>query len=180
MYLKYALSLAVAFLGAHLAEWLHLPLPWLLGPLFITAFLKINHAPIECHHSARNIGLSILGLTLGLYFTPQMIQLIAMQWPLLLGGLLFALFLGAIGSAILYRWGNVDFKTAWFASAIGGANEMSNLAEHYQARVDKVASAHTLRILMVVVIVPFFYQFMGWHGLDHSTLHRHGKVSQTC
>ncbi|OEC91681.1 AbrB family transcriptional regulator [Acinetobacter sp. YK3] len=177
IYLKYALSLAVAFLGAHLAEWLHLPLPWLLGPLFITAFLKMNHAPIECHHSARNIGLLILGLTLGLYFTPQMIQLIATQWPLLLGGLLFALFLGAIGSAILYRWGNVDFKTAWFASAIGGANEMSNLAEHYQARVDKVASAHTLRILMVVVIVPFFYQFMGWHGLDHSTLHRHGEVN---
>ncbi len=176
IYLKYISSLAIAFIGAHLAEWLHLPLPWLLGPLFITAILKINHAPIECHHSARNIGLSILGLTLGLYFTPQMIQLIASQWHILLLGLLFALCLGGVGSVILYRWGKVDFKTAWFASAIGGANEMSNLAEHYQARVDKVASAHTLRVLMVVVSIPFFYQFMGWHGIDQSTMSRHSDI----
>lgn len=177
IYLKYISSLAIAFIGAHLAEWLHLPLPWLLGPLFITALLKINHAPIECHHSARNIGLSILGLTLGLYFTPQMIQLIASQWHILLLGLLFALSLGGVGSVILYRWGKVDFKTAWFASAIGGANEMSNLAEYYQARVDKVASAHTLRVLMVVVTIPFFYQFMGWHGIDHTTMNHHTDVN---
>ncbi|VXA56788.1 conserved membrane hypothetical protein [Acinetobacter proteolyticus] len=176
IYLKYISSLAIAFIGAHLAEGLHLPLPWLLGPLFITALLKINHAPIECHHSARNIGLSILGLTLGLYFTPQMIHLIASQWHILLLGLLFALCLGGVGSIILYRWGKVDFTTAWFASAIGGANEMSNLAEHYQARVDKVASAHTLRVLMVVVSIPFFYQFMGWQGIDHSTMSRHSDV----
>ncbi|EEH67782.1 MULTISPECIES: AbrB family transcriptional regulator [Acinetobacter] len=177
LYLKYALSLSLAFLGALVAQWLHLPIPWLLGPLFTTALLKINHAPIECHNSARSIGLSIIGLTLGLYFTPEMIHLIASHWLVLLIGLLFALLLGAIGAFILQRWAKVDFKTAWFASAIGGANEMSHLAEHYQARVDQVASAHTLRVLMVVVIVPFFYQFMGWHGFDTDQIAKHLEVN---
>ncbi|ENW97550.1 AbrB family transcriptional regulator [Acinetobacter sp. NIPH 298] len=176
-YLKYALSLAIAFLGAQLAQWLHLPIPWLLGSLFITALLKINHAPIECHSAARSIGLSIIGLTLGLYFTPEMLHLIAKNWLALLIGLLFALMLGGIGAVILQRWGKVDFKTAWFASAIGGANEMSHLAEHYEARVDKVASAHTLRVLMVVVIVPFAYQFMGWHGFDDHHIDRNMEMN---
>ncbi|ENX38063.1 AbrB family transcriptional regulator [Acinetobacter sp. NIPH 2100] len=170
MYLKYISSLAIALLGAYLAQWLQFPIPWLLGPLLITALLKINRLPVECPPTARKLGLSIIGLTLGLYFTPEMLQLIATHGWVLLLGLIFALLLGGVGTIILHRWGKVDFKTAWFASAIGGANEMSHLAEHYQARVDHVASAHTLRVLMVVIIVPFFYQLMGWHGLDHRAL----------
>lgn len=156
--------------GALIAQWLNLPIPWLLGPLFITALLKINHAPIHCHPSARQIGLLIIGLSLGLYFTPNMIRLVLSHWEILFAGLIFSLFLGALSAWILFRWGNVDFKTAWFASAIGGANEMTNLAEHYSAQIDKVASAHTLRVLLVVIFMPFFYQLMHWHGFDDSTL----------
>ena len=176
IYFKYFYSFCFALCGALIAQQLQLPIPWLLGPLFITALLKINNAPIDCHKSARQFGLLIIGLSLGLYFSPEMIHLVFSHWEVLLVGLCLSLILGALSALFLFKWGNVDFKTAWFASAIGGANEMTNLAEQYSAQLDKVASAHALRVLLVVVFIPFFYQFMGWHGTDISTFN---KVSST-
>ena len=170
LYFKYFYSFCFAFCGAIIAQKLNLPIPWLLGPLFVTALLKINNAPIECHKSARQIGLLIIGLSLGLYFTPDMIHVVLGHWAVLLVGLAFALVMGALTACIVFKWGQVDFKTAWFGSAVGGANEMANLAEHYQARVDKVASAHALRVMLVVVFIPFFYRLMGWHGSDQSLI----------
>ncbi|MDY6449678.1 AbrB family transcriptional regulator [Acinetobacter faecalis] len=170
LYFKYFYSFCFALCGAFIAQQFNLPIPWLLGPLFVTALLKINNAPIDCHKSARQIGLLIIGLSLGLYFTPEMIHVVLSHWAVLISGLVFALFLGALSACIIYKWGNVDFKTAWFASAVGGANEMSNLAEQYSARIDKVASAHALRVMLVVVFIPFFYKFMGWHGTDTSAI----------
>src|SRR5690606_41883439 len=51
-----------------------------------------------------------------------------------------------------------------FASAVGGASEMTGLAERYGARPDLVASAHGLRVLMVVVIIPFAFEALGFSG----------------
>ncbi len=82
----------------------------------------------------------------------------------MVAGLFLALFFGVFDALSLRRWGLIDFKTAWFAGAIGGASEMANLAERYNARVDSVASAHSLRVLMVVIIIPFAFKFLGIHG----------------
>lgn len=169
-YKIYIFSLIFAFLGGTLAQLLHFPIPWLLGSLLMTALLKINGVSISCPVYAKNIGLTILGLALGLYFTPEMLKLIADNAFGLLIGLLFSIFLGIFSSIILYYWGRVDFETAWFASAVGGASEMSNLAEKHHAQVDKVASAHSIRILIVVLFVPFFYKTMGWTGFEDVVL----------
>lgn len=174
--IRYALSFLAAWAGAWLANRVGLPIPWLLGALLTTALLKINKVPVCSHAWARPIGLTIIGMSLGLYFTPQMLVLIKDNGWILLGGMLFAILLGVSGSFLLYRFGGVDFKTAWFAAAIGGASEISHLAEHHGAQVDKVASAHSLRVLMIVVIVPFFYQYAGWHGTDQSVFLKYGEV----
>ena len=39
----------------------------------------------------------------------------------------------------------MNHATAFFSSAIGGAQEMVNLAERHDALVDRVALAHSLR-----------------------------------
>jgi membrane AbrB-like protein len=56
--------------------------------------------------------------------------------------------------------------TTWFAAAIGGASEMAVMAERAGARVDRVAAAHSLRVLIVVVSVPFAMQWSGAQGAD--------------
>ncbi len=38
------------------------------------------------------------------------------------------------------------------------------LAERHRAQVDRVAAAHSLRVLLVVVSIPVAYQWLGVHG----------------
>ena len=160
------IGLATATAGALLALWLTLPLPWMIGALLATAISKMAGSPGKSHRVFRNGGQWVIGASLGLYFTPDMVRVIGVNLPFILAGTLFALGLGALGSVILRTLGNTDFKTAWFASAIGGASEMTSLAERHQARPDLVASAHSLRMLMVVVIIPFAFRAFGIQGND--------------
>jgi len=163
-----AIGLATATAGALLAVWLTLPLPWMIGALLATALSKMAGSPAQSHRVFRNGGQWVIGTSLGLYFTPDMIRVIGLNLPFILLGSLFALGLGALGSVILRSLGGTDFKTAWFASAIGGASEMTTLAERYHARTDLVASAHSLRMLMVVVSIPFAFRALGIQGNEVS------------
>lgn len=159
-----------ALVGALLALWIDIPLPWLLGPLFATASLRLASIPIAAYRPLRSIGQSVIGVSLGLYFSPEITGLIVKHWPVLVFGMFVPLVLAVFGTWILRTVGNADLKTAWFSSAIGGASEMSMLAEKYGGRVDLVASAHSLRILAVVIIVPFGFKAWQITGADLSTL----------
>jgi membrane AbrB-like protein len=50
--------------------------------------------------------------------------------------------------------------------APGGAPEMARLGEHFGARSDQVAAAQSLRILIVVGVVPAAFTLVGAHGSD--------------
>jgi len=50
--------------------------------------------------------------------------------------------------------------------AIGGASEMAVLAERHGGQVERVAAAHSLRIMLVVLIVPLLLNAFDVHGLD--------------
>src|SRR5690606_34131544 len=83
---------------------------------------------------------------------------------LILAGVANAFFLGVLGCWVLQRYAHVDFKSSWFAAAIGGASEMTTQSERYGAQSDCVATVHSLRVLLVVVIVPFVFQW--WLGVQ--------------
>jgi membrane AbrB-like protein len=114
----------------------------------------------------RSVGQWVIGVSLGLYFTAPVIGVLSEHLVSVVGGLLFAIGLAFYGTYLLRRFANVDVKTAWFSSAIGGAAEMTNLAERYGVRPDLVASAHSMRMITVVVLVPFTLQWLGISGID--------------
>ncbi|MDY0272958.1 MAG: AbrB family transcriptional regulator [Advenella sp.] len=164
MFVKYLTGFLVTLSGALVAVWLTIPLPWLIGSLLLTAITKTAGLNSTSHTVFRNIGQWVIGTTLGLYFTPEVLNILSGYFPFIFSGMVFAILLGINGSLILKKWGDVDFKTAWFASAIGGASEMANLAEKNHARTDLVASAHSLRMIMVVVSIPFAFKFLNISG----------------
>ena len=73
---------------------------------------------------------------------------------------------GYIGGVFLSWFAGIDRTTAIFASVPGGASEMAVLGERFGARVDRVAAAQSLRILIVVIVIPFAYAWLGVHGSD--------------
>lgn len=161
---SYVFGFFIALGGALLALWLNSPLPWLIGPLVATAITSMLGSPTKSHDYFRRAGQWVIGTSLGLYFTPHTVQAVISYWPYIVLSLAFTLVLSGFNAAALYRWGQVDFKTAWFAGAVGGASEMANLAARYNARIDSVASSHSVRVLIVVMVIPFAYKFLGIHG----------------
>lgn len=163
---RYLLGLLIALAGSLLAKWLSVPLPWLLGALIATAATRMAGLPSQCPRQARHGGQWMLGISLGLYFTPAIAAELSDSLGIILAGMGFALFLGVMGTVMLRKLAGVDGRTAWFASAIGGASEMTLLAERHGARPDQVASAHSLRILLVVLIVPYLFRWWGVTGME--------------
>jgi membrane AbrB-like protein len=163
---SFLFTLLLGLAAAGLATVLNAPLPWMIGPLFASAAARMSGLDLYCPVQVRQGGQWAIGTALGLYFTPLVIRVLTSYLPWIFAGLLFALMLGMASSWLLVRLSGVDRVTAFFAMAVGGASEMAAQGERHGAAVDRVAAAHSLRIMMVVAIVPFAFKFLGVHGLD--------------
>lgn len=203
--LRIALTLLLALAAAGLCLALRTPLPWMIGPLLATAVLSMLGGPAESWTPLRNTGQWIIGGALGLYFTPQVVSLVAGLWWAVALNIVWALALGLLFGEWLYRvhhgpdpcaalgrpeqaqpprgaasyakrraWGSrfhvsgLSRITTYFASPIGAASEMTLMGERHGAQTDLVASAHSLRVLLVTLIIPFGFQWAGLRGLDMS------------
>lgn len=164
--LRAALGLVVALAAGALCAWLRTPIPWMLGPLLAMAALRIAGVDVRAPPGARHIGQWVIGATLGLHFTPAVMRHVGSVWYLPLAGAACAIAIGYIAGAVLARVSGLDRTTSLFASVPGGAAEMSTLGERYGARVDRVAAAQSLRILLVVAIVPAAFTLAGVRGAD--------------
>ena len=181
-YLRAGLTLALAWVSAQLCLWLHTPLPWMIGPLLVTAVATMLRAKTESSTPLRNWGQCTIGAALGLYFTPDITQLVASLWWAILFCIAWAMFLGLGFGFWLQRvhgrhLPQLPRSTTYFAGCLGGASEMTLLAERHHARTDLVAATHSLRMMIVTLLIPFAIQFSGLHGIDElpaSTREVHG------
>jgi membrane AbrB-like protein len=175
-FLRASATLLLALAAALLCVWLRTPLPWMIGPLLATSIVSVLGAPTRSWPPLRNAAQWLIGTALGLYFTPQVTGLVASLWWAILLAIAWALGLGwgfgrflharhaqRIGGSERAQW-----ATTYFAGAIGGASEMTLLAERERGRSDLVAAAHSVRLVIVTLVIPFAFQYSGLHGLDPS------------
>jgi hypothetical protein len=159
-------ALAVCVASGALCAWLGTPLPWMIGPLAGMAIFQFGGASLESPPFGREAGQLAIGVALGLYFTPTVARELLAHGPTLVAAAASVFLIGVAASAFLERAARVDHATAFFSSAIGGAAEMANLAERHGALVDRVAVAHSLRLLVVVTTIPVAMTLLGQTGTD--------------
>ncbi|HET9023363.1 MAG TPA: AbrB family transcriptional regulator, partial [Burkholderiaceae bacterium] len=159
-------SLVVALVGALVCISIRAPLPWLIGPLVAVALASMLHGRLVSPPGGRQVGQWIIGVALGLYFSPDVVREVVRLGPWVALAVAFALALGVLGSWLLARMVATDAATSFFGMAIGGASEMAVLAERHGGQVERVAAAHSLRIMLVVLIVPLLLNAFDIHGLD--------------
>ena len=166
------LTLLVAGASAQLCLWLHTPIPWMLGPLLGVAACSIAGMPTRSANPLRNVGQWIIGAALGLYFTAEVGQLVLSVWWAILLGIAWALAIGFGFGLWLHHRSATDLSdlspqqlraTTYFSGSIGGASEMTLLAERNNARTDLVVASHSLRLVMVVICLPFGMQWFQSH-----------------
>ena len=160
------LTLALGSLAGFAAQAVRSPLPWMLGPLFSVAILRMLGAPLRPLPGGRQAGQWAIGTALGLYFTPDVLALLAANALLVSVIAGAALGVGLLCALLTARLSGEDRPTAFFASLPGGASEMAVVAERFDGAVDRIAAAHALRIMVVVALVPFGLTWFGAHGSD--------------
>lgn len=151
---RFALTIAIAFAGGGLLAAIGAPAPWLAGAMLATAFAGLAGAPVLMLQPVRNAAFVVLGLQIGASFTLDSLASIA-KWPVSLIILLLTLAgLVTAGQYVLTRGFGWDGKTAFFACKPGALTMALAMAEHYGADVARVAATQSLRLFLLVALLP--------------------------
>ena len=155
-------ALAVGIPAGYLFDLLHTPIPWMIGPMIAVASLNLLGVKMHSPPLARQLGQVILGSAVSLYFTPPVVAALAANFPAIIAATIAVFVVGGIGALTLSRASGVDGKSTFFASIPGGAMAMAVLADRYGAQMAPVAVAHSLRVSLVVIIIPFALTYGGF------------------
>ncbi len=147
------LTVAVATLGGAVFWLLQVPLAWMLGSMAATGLLTW-HERATVPPPLRPAALIMLGLGLGQTFTAPVMAALALSFGwLVLAGLL-SIVAGALTSRLFARIAGTDAATGYYASVPGGVVVMAILAGRAGVSVPAVTLAQTIRVMIVVVLVP--------------------------
>lgn len=154
-------ALAVGLPAGYLFHRLHTPIPWMIGPMVAVAALNLMGVRMHSPPYARQMGQVILGSAVSLYFTPPVVVALAANLSAILAATVAVFLVGGFGALTLSRASGVDAKSTFFASIPGGAMAMAVLADRYGAQIAPVAVAHSLRVSLVVILIPFTLTYGG-------------------
>ena len=154
-------ALAIGVPAGMLFDWLDTPIPWMIGPMIAIASVNLMGLRVYALPYGREIGQVILGSAVGLYFTPTVVAALGANFLAILLATLSAFVIGGFGALVLSRVSGIDRKSAFFASIPGGSMAMANLAYRYGASIPPVAVSHSLRLSIVIVVIPFALTYGG-------------------
>lgn len=154
-------ALAIGLPAGFLFDWLDTPIPWMIGPMIVIASVNMLGLRVHAPPFGRQTGQVILGSAVGLYFTPTVVAALGANIAAIILATLSAFLIGAIGAVVMSRVSGVDRKSAFFASIPGGSMAMAVLASRYGASIPPVAVSHSLRVSIVIVVVPFALTYGG-------------------
>ncbi len=158
-YLSMAVALTIGSAGGAVASALGLPLAWMIGALLATTVVSAAGLGITVSLRLRAIMVAVLGVMLGSSFRPEILgQLV--DWAVTLTALLaFVAIAGGLGVAYFRRFGGYDPITAFFAAMPGGLSEMVVVGTEMGGDARIISLTHAARILLVVLTLPFAFQF---------------------
>lgn len=159
-----ARSLGVGAIGGLLFHLLGLPLAWMLGPLTANLLLSARGIEVRVPERLREAFLGVMGLVLGSQVTPQLAERV-LDWPLSAALLLAGVAASTAAASAWYRRCGFDPVSAWFASAPGAMTAMILMGEKCGGDPRRIAIAQSLRVVLVVMILPpLFWAYEGAGG----------------
>ncbi|EAR52679.1 Putative ammonia monooxygenase [Oceanicola granulosus HTCC2516] len=159
-----ALTYALAFAGALLADAVGLPLPWMLGPFFLCGLVAATGVTLVSVPLGRELGQLAIGLAVGMRFTAATLVATLSLLPAMLGATVYVMAYTMIGAFLFRPLAGCRASTAFFATAAGGVADMANVAEQKGADAASVAVVHALRVSCTVAIVPILAITFGTGG----------------
>ena len=156
-----ALTLAIAALGGAVFNYFRLPLAWMLGAMFITTPLAIAGMRLRMDSRLRTVMIVVLGVMIGGTFSPSLVASMGHWWSSLTAMTVFVAIVSMVVFVFFVKFAGFDARTAIFSSLPGGLNEMANMGAAMGADDRMISLAHSVRIFMVVMTIPFLFQALG-------------------
>lgn len=161
---RLALIYSIGWLGGVIALYIGSPLPWMIGPLLVTAMLYLTGAaemliPVK----TRPGGQIIIASQVGVYFSPAAFAMMVTLAPLLVGMALATAVCAFVVALMLARVARLSLTAAFLASLPTSPVEAAIMAERFNCNPGPVILSQTVRIASVVVLVPIIiYAIDGW------------------
>ncbi|HOZ35241.1 MAG TPA: AbrB family transcriptional regulator, partial [Tabrizicola sp.] len=168
-----AVTLALGAIGGAVAQWLSLPLGYLLGSLLVTGVLAaVGTRPlgrqITLPPRLRMCFVPVIGVAIGGAFTPAVVGQALGWWPSLLALCVFVPLAHAVGY-FLYLKGGLDRQTAFYGAVPGGLIESVQLGEEAGANVALLTVLQFLRLIGTIVAVPLIFWGVTGHAVGSAS-----------
>jgi uncharacterized protein len=151
---KVILVYAGAIAAGYVVSWLRVPLPWMIGPMVFAGLVSALGPGVKVPVITRPMGQTVVAAAVGLSFTPAAVRAVAEQIVPMVAVAFLTIVAGFIVAGLLMRLTKIDVVSASLASVPGGPVEMAALASHYGVAPGPVAFAQTMRIALLVLIIP--------------------------
>ena len=172
-------AFAVAGIGVLAFKIVHLPLPWLLGPIFACLIAALLGVPMRGVKVINEAMRSILGVAVGATFSLTLLISMGAMWPTLLLIPVMTTCIGLLGVFYFQRLWGFDFATSYYSAMPGGLQDMLVFGEEAGGNVRRLALIHATRVLVIVVTLPFLLAWV-WdadlsnpQALQRPALHSH-------
>lgn len=166
--IKFILVLVVSIPSALIADYIKLPLAWFLGPMIATSLAALLGVKLRMPRLILSLTLILLGLYIGNYIDKDLFSKIH-EWAftslIMLIYILASIF---IVSKYLQKFSNYEKKTSIFSAAPGALGPLMILAEDQKSDLSHVATAHLIRLIIIVTIFPFLVS--NFYGVESTNL----------
>lgn len=147
-------TLGIAAMGAGLFLLLHLPLPFLFGPMAACLVAALAGAELADAGAVSVLARTVLGVAIGSSVTPHLLE----RLPLMLASValvpLYVMVIGLVGVPFFRRFCGFDRVTAYYAAMPGGLQDMVIFGKEAGGDERVLSLVHATRVLVIVTIVP--------------------------
>ena len=148
-------TLALGMAGTVVFFWLHLPLPFLFGPMLFCLLAALAKRPLAGFGQISVGARTILGVAVGASITPDVVsRLPDMAWSVAFIPI-YVIVIAVVGVPFFYRVCGFDKVTAYYAAMPGGLQDMVIFGTEAGGDGRALSLIHATRVLIIITVAPF-------------------------
>lgn len=161
---RQAMTVLIGLAGVALFWLLHLPLPFLFGPMIASLAASLLGLRLAGLGQVSVAARSVLGVAIGASVTPALVA----DLPSMLASVAIIPFyiaaIGLVGVPFFRRFCGFDLVTAFYAAMPGGAADMTIFGAEAGANIRQVSLVHVTRLLVIMIVGPLV--LVGIYGVE--------------
>ena len=153
---NFLLVILIAIPSAIIADYFRIPLAWMLGPMLGISIAALMGLKVVMPKLALSFILIVLGLHIGNYIDQNLLsQMKDWIWTSMI--MFFYILVSIlVVSKYLQKFSGYKEKTSIFSAAPGALGPLLILAEYEKSDLSQVATAHLIRLIIIITLFPFF------------------------